>query len=191
MFRHGPAEKVVMPKIVKKNMGKLFSAFLLVVLFNACSLNESKIKSIVDREIGSGLIVERARLELEKQLGRGHSKLKSSLLEAVSGKIKIEYTEVIVQGRRARVHVRAEIPRLEDIGALFSEARHFERSKIVDMSAEELMKEINKSSRRPASQNDLQTELYEFYVDFEKGKEWVANSEQLKKAYSKKNLVIH
>ncbi|MCC2678723.1 MAG: hypothetical protein K0R29_1299 [Pseudobdellovibrio sp.] len=190
MFAARPAEKAVMPNFVKKNIGKIVSALLLVVLFNACSLNESKIKSIVEREIGSGLIVERARLELDKQLGRGHSRLKSTLLESVSSKIHIQYTEVIVQGRRARVHVRAEIPRLEDIGALFSEARHFERAKIVDMSAEELMKEINKSSRRPASHNDLQTETYEFYVDFEKQKEWVANSEQLKKAYSKKNLVI-
>lgn len=179
-----------MPVFVKNNMWKLISALALVVLFNACSFNESKIKSIVDREIGSGLIVERARLELDKQLGRGHSRLKSSLMDSVTSKINIEYTEVIVQGRRARVLVHAEIPRLEDIGALFSEARHFERAKIVDMSVEELKKEINKSSRRPASQNDLQTEVYEFYVDFEKQKEWVANSEQLKKAYSKKNLVI-
>ena len=180
-----------MVNFLKKNIGKLLGAFLLVLLFNACSFNESKIKSIVDREIGSGLIVERARLELEKQLGRGNSKLKSSLLETVAGKIKIEYTEVIVQGRKGRVHVHAEVPRLEDIGALFSEARHFDKAKIVDMTAEELMKEINKSSRRPASQNDLETETYEFYVDFEKGKEWVANADQLKKAYSKKNLVVH
>lgn len=190
MFAARPAEKAVMPEIVKKNMGKIMGAFILVVLFNACSFNESKIKSIVDREIGSGLIVERARLELEKQLGRSHSRLKSSLMDSVSSKINIEYTEVIVEGRRARVYVRAEVPRLEDIGALFSEARHFDRAKIVDMSVEELKKEINKSSRRPASLNDLHTDVYEFYVDFEKQKEWVANSEHLKKAYSKKNLVI-
>jgi len=179
-----------MPKLLRKNIGKILSAILVVVLVNACSFNESKIKSIVDREIGSGLIVERARLELDKQLGKTDSKLKSSLLEAVSSKIRIEYTEIIVEGRRARVRVRAEIPRLEDIGALFSEARHMERSKIADMTIEELVKEINKSSRRPASQNDLQTEFYEFFVDFEKNKEWVANTDQLKKAYSKKNLVI-
>jgi hypothetical protein len=180
----------MMAKFSKKQMGKIIIAILVVVMVNACSLNESKIKNIVDREIGSGLVVERARLELEKQLGRGDSKLKSSFLEMVSEKIKIEYIEVIVQGRRARVLVRAEIPRLKDIGALFSEARHLPKDKIVDMSAEELMKEINNNSRRPASQNDLETEHYEFYVDFEKGKEWVANTEQLKKAYSKKNLVF-
>jgi ribosome-associated translation inhibitor RaiA len=178
-----------MPKFLKKNIGKIICGVLVVVLVNACSFNESKIKSIVDREIGSGLIVERARLELDKQLGRTDSKLKSSILEMVSSKIRIEYTEVLVEGRRARVHVRAEIPRLEDIGAIFSEARHMDRAKIVDMTADELVKEINKSSRKPASQNDLQTEFYEFYIDFEKNKEWVANSDQLRKAYSKKNLV--
>jgi hypothetical protein len=179
-----------MPTFLKQNIGKIVCAILVVVLVNACSFNESKIKSIVDREIGSGLIVERARLELDKQLGRTDSKLKSSILETISSKINIEYAEVIVEGRRARVHVRAEIPRLEDIGALFSEARHLDRAKIVDMTEEELIKEINKTSRRPASQNDLQTDYYEFYIDFEKNKEWVANSDQLRKAYSKKNLII-
>ena len=180
----------MLAKFFKNNVGKLISAMLILVLVNACSFNESKIKSIVDREIGSGLIVERARLELDKQLGRGDSKLKSSLLEMVSSKIKIEYTEILVQGRRARVHVRAEIPRLEDIGALFSEARNLPKEKIAEMTADDLLREINRSSRRPASQNDLQTELYEFNVDFEKNKEWQANTDQLKKAYSKKNLVV-
>ncbi|MGZ3690097.1 MAG: hypothetical protein ACXVAX_01250 [Pseudobdellovibrio sp.] len=184
------ADKSIMPKFAQRNLGKIVFAFMFLILINACSYNESKIKSIVEREIGSGLIVEKARLELEKQLGRGDSKLKSSILEAVSNKIKIEYDEIIIEGRRARVHVKAEVPRLEDISALFSEARNIPKNKLADMSADELIKEINKNSRRPASENDLQTELYEFYVDFEKNKEWVANSDQLKKAYSKKNLTV-
>lgn len=179
-----------MDKLVKKHIGKVICAILVVVSVNACSFNESKIKNIVDREIGSGLIVERARLELEKQLGRGDSKLKSSILDMVASKINIQYDEVLVQGRRARIHVKAEIPRLEDIGALFSEARNFPKDKIVEMSAEELLSEIGKTSRRPASFTDLQTEYYEFYVDFEKNKQWIPNSDQLKKAYSKKNLII-
>lgn len=181
--------RVSAPVRRKRHWLKFAAVGLLLIFFNACSLSESKIKGIVDREIGAGLIVEKARLELEKQLGRGDSKLKSSMLELVSSKIKIEYTEVIIEGRRARVHVRAEIPKLEDIGALFSEARMLPKEKIAEMSADELMKEIMKNSRRPASENDLKTEVYEFNVDFEKNKEWVANSEQLKKAYSKKNLV--
>ena len=108
----------------------------------------------------------------------------------VSNKIKIEYTDIIIEGRRARVHVRAEIPRLEDIGALFSEARALPKEKITDMTADELVREVSKGSRRLASENDLKIEMYEFYVDFEKTKDWVANSEQLKKAYSKKNLIF-
>lgn len=179
----------MMQVYVKKNLGKIILAFLFLLTINACSYNESKIKGIVDREIGSGLIVERARLELEKQLGRNHSKLKSSLLETVSKKIKIDYEQIIIEGRRARVHVKAEIPRLEDIGALFSEARNIPRDKLIEFNTEELVKEINKTSRRPASRNELQTELYEFYIDFEKTKEWIPNRDQLGKAYSRKNLV--
>ena len=166
-----------------KYIYKILAAVSFIALINACSMNESKIKSIVDREIGADLIVEKARLELDKQLGKQHSKLKSSLLDMVSDKI------VIVEGRRARVRIHAKVPKLEDIGALFSEARNMPREKILDMSAQELVREINRSSRRPASQNDLRVEHYEFYIDFEKNKEWVANTDQLKRAYSKKNLV--
>lgn len=175
---------------VKKNLGKIILAFLFLLAINACSYNESKIKNIVDREIGSGLIIERARLELEKQLGRNDSRLKSSLLETVSKKIKIEYDQIIIEGRRARVHIKAEIPRIGDIGALFSEARDIPRDKLIDFNMDELLKEINKSSRRPASKNDLQTDFYEFYIDFEKAKEWVPNRDHLSRAYSRKNLVI-
>lgn len=172
-----------------KYIYKILVAVSVIGFINACSMSESKIKSIVDREIGPDLIVEKARLELDKQLGKKHSKLKSSLLDLVSDKIEIEYVEVIVEGRRARVKVRARVPKLEDIGALFSEARNLPREKILDMSALELMKEINRNSRRPASENDLRIEHYEFYIDFEKNKEWIANNEQLKRAYSKKNLI--
>ena len=195
MFSQGKAENKNEMQFFEKNKKlstviiRIFGVGLLVLMFNACSMNESKIKSIVDREIGAELVVERARLELDKQLGKKDSKLKSSMLEMVESKIDIEYTEVIVEGRRARVKVSAKIPKMEDIGALFSEARHLPREKIIDMSVQELIKEINKTSRRPASSNDLSVEHYEFFVDFEKNKDWIANSDQLKRAYSKKNLV--
>lgn len=172
-----------------KYIYKILVAVVVIGFINACSMSESKIKSIVDREIGPDLIVEKARLELDKQLGKQHSKLKSSLLDLVADRIEIEYTEVIVEGRRARVKVHAKVPKLEDIGALFSEARNLPREKILEMSALELMKEVNRNSRRPASENDLRVEHYEFFIDFEKNKEWVANNDQLKRAYSKKNLL--
>lgn len=173
----------------KKTWPHLICITFLVVMFNACSMTESKIKSVVDREIGSGLIVEKARLEIEKQLGKQDSKLKSSLLELVKDKISIEYTEVLVEGRRGRVKVLAHIPKLETLGALFSESRYMSKEKMIEMTAAQWIKEINRNSRRPASENDLLVETYEFYVDFEKNKDWVANQDQLKKAYSIKNLV--
>lgn len=194
MFRRQGAEMRNMVIEHKKNnyinyVYKILVAVAVIGLINACSMSESKIKSIVDREIGADLIVEKARLELDKQLGKQHSKLKSSLLDLVADRIEIEYTEIIVEGRRGRVKVHAKVPKLEDIGALFSEARNLPREKILEMSAQELMKEVNRNSRRPASENDLRVEHYEFFIDFEKNKEWVANNEQLKRAYSKKNLI--
>jgi hypothetical protein len=194
MFRRKGAEMRNMVIGREKNnymkyVYKILVAVAVIGLINACSMSESKIKSIVDREIGPDLIVEKARLELDKQLGKQHSKLKSSLLDMVADRIEIEYTEIIVEGRRARVKVQAKVPKLEDLGALFSEARNLPREKILEMSAQELIKEINRSSRRPASQNDLRVEHYEFFVDFEKNKEWIANNDQLKRAYSKKNLI--
>lgn len=163
---------------------------LIFLLFLAgCSLNESKLTSLVDREVGRNLIVERARLELDKQLGRNDSKLKSSLLEMVRDKIHIQYNDFIIEGRRARVRVNAEVPNLQGLGAIFAQAREIPKERLLDMTAEELLKELGRKSRGPASEVDLKTEVYEFTVDFEKEKEWSANSEQLKKAYSKKNLL--
>lgn len=164
--------------------------FIILFLFlSGCSLNESKLTSLVDREVGRSLIIEKARLELDKQLGRNDSKLKASLLAMVADKIHIQYNDFIIEGRRARVRVNAEIPKLQGLGALFAQARNIPKERLLEMTAEELLKELGRQSRGPASDVDLKTEVYEFTIDFEKEKQWVANSEQLKKAYSKKNLL--
>ncbi len=164
--------------------------FILLILFlSGCSLNESKLTSLVDREVGRNLIVEKARLELDKQLGRSDSKLKSSLLAMVGDKIHIQYNDFIIEGRRARVRVTAEVPKLQGLGALFAQARNIPKERLIEMTAEELLKELGRQSRGPASDVDFKTEVYEFNIDFEKEKQWVANPEQLKKAYSKKNLL--
>ncbi len=162
---------------------------LLFIFLSGCSLNESKLTSLVDREVGRNLIIEKARLELDKQLGRNDCKLKSSLLAMVADKIQIQYNDFIIEGRRARVRVNAEIPKLQGLGALFAQARNIPKERLMEMTADELLKELSRQSRGPASDVDLKTEVYEFTIDFEKEKQWVANPEQLKKAYSKKNLL--
>jgi hypothetical protein len=191
MFQIRTAETAFMDRQMSPKKILSFAAAILVVMgaFSACSMNESKIKSLVERELGSDLIVEKARLELDKHLGRRDSKLKSNLLDAVSKKINIEFTDILVEGRRARVKVRAQIPKLEDIGALFSEGRNIPKERILEMSLDEFIHEINKQTRRPASDIDLKVEYYEFYIDLEKNKEWVTNSDQIKKAYSRRNIV--
>ena len=168
---------------------KPLSLILFLIFLTGCSLNESKLTSLVDREVGRNLIVEKARLELDKQLGRSDSKLKSSLLAMVSDKIHIQYNDFVIEGRRARVRVNAEIPRLQGLGAIFAQARNIPKERLLEMTADELLKELGKQSRGPASEVDFKTEVYEFTIDFEKDKQWVANPEQLKKAYSKKNLL--
>lgn len=145
--------------------------------------------TLVDREVGRSLIIEKARLELDKQLGRRDSKLKSSLLGMIDDKIHIQYNDFIIEGRRARVKVNAEVPKLEGLGALFAQARNIPKDRMLEMTADELMQELGKKSRGPASEIGIKTEVYEFTVDFEKEKEWVANTDQLKKAYNKKNLL--
>lgn len=168
---------------------KALGLILFFIVWTGCSLNESKLTSLVDREVGRDLIVEKARLELDKQLGRNDSKLKSSLLAMVSDKIHIQYNDFVIEGRRARVRVNAEIPRLQALGAIFAQARNIPKERLLEMTADELLKELGKQSRGPASEVDFKTEVYEFIVDFEKEKQWVANPDQLKKAYSKKNLL--
>lgn len=181
MFHNELAEKV--------HMSFRLLCILSFLFVSGCSLNESKLTTLVDREVGRNLIVEKARLELDKQLGRNDCKLKSSLLEMVADKIHIQYNDFIIDGRRARVRVNAEVPNLKGLGALFAQARNIPRERLLGMSADELLAELGKHSRGPASEIEFKTEVYEFTVDFEKDKEWAANSDQLKKAYSKKNLL--
>lgn len=169
----------------------LFKLSTVVVLFfalSACTSNSSKLEGVVDKEVGKAQLIEKTRLELDKYLGKKDSKFKTSVLEYVSDRVKIRYN-TIVDGRKARVDVVAEMPKMDEIGTLLLMASFMPKEKVLNMSMEEVVTEISRNSRKPASVEDFRTETYEFSVNFEKNKSWEVNSDQLKKAYSKKNLI--
>lgn len=159
------------------------------LVMSGCFSSASRLESIVDREVGKAQFVEKTRLELDKVLGKQDSKLKDSLLDMVREKTQVDFVETIVDGRRARVRVKAIIPKTEDISALLLMANFLPKDKMLNMDVTELMGAISSGTRRPASQMDVHTDIYEFNVDFEKDHNWVVNSEQLQRAYSRKNLV--
>lgn len=171
------------------NVKKIFASLMLVIFVSACSSNQSKLETILDRNIGKAKLIAQTRLELDSTLGRRDSKLKSSVLEFLSDRVEIKYTDVLVQGRRARVKVVATVPKMDEVSAILLLAHFLPREKMLEMSIQDVLAEVSKNSRRPASEDDIKNETYEFSVDFEKNKDWVADSEQLKKAYTKRNLI--
>ncbi|MEQ1721845.1 MAG: hypothetical protein ABL930_01625 [Pseudobdellovibrio sp.] len=171
------------------NVQKIFVSLIITIFASSCSFSESKLESILDKQIGKAQLIEKTRLELDAMLGKQDSKLKSSVLSFLSDRVVIKYTDIIIDGRKARVNVVAVVPKMDEVGTILLLASFLPREKMLKMSIQDVLAEISKNSRRPASEDDIKNETYEFSVDFEKDKDWFADSEQLKKAYTKKNLI--
>lgn len=154
----------------------------------ACSTQESKLESILDKRIGRARIIERTRLELDSMLGKANSKLKDSVLDFISARANVKYTDILVDGKKARVKVVAVIPKIDELNTLILMAGFMPRENMLSLTLEELMLEVSKKSRRPSNEN-IRYETYEFSVDFEKNKYWEPNGDQLSGAYAKRNLI--
>lgn len=172
------------------NCLKLVTFLNLFLFITACSSGESKLLLILDKQIGKSKFVEKTRLELDSILGKKESKLKTSILNFVADRVELKYTEIVIDGKRARVRVVANVPKMEEMGSLILIVSYLPRQKMLDMTIQDIFIEAAKNSRRPASRHeDITNETYEFSVDFEKQKDWMANSAQLGHAYSKRNLI--
>lgn len=174
------------------NFTKLFAFLNIFLVIAACSSGESKLQSILDRQIGKSKFLERTRLELDGILGKKDSNLKASILDLVEDQVKIEYLDTLIDGKKARVKVVAVVPKMDEINSLIMLASFLPREKMLEMTIQDIITEVNKSSRKPASSSDyggFACETYEFTVDFEKHKDWVLNAEQLNRAFSKRNLI--
>jgi|GEM_PF-5234744 len=154
----------------------------------AYSTQESKIESILDGRIGEARIIEKTRLELDSILGKDNSKLKDSVLQFVSNRIEVKYSDIVVDGKKARVRVVAIVPKVDELNTLILLAGFLPRTDMLNMSLEDLINEIAKKSRSPASES-IRDETYEFSIDFKKNKQWVPNSDQLNSAFAKRNLI--
>lgn len=172
------------------NFIKLFAILNLFLFLGGCSSGESKLQSILDRQIGRSKIVERTRLELDSILGKKDSRLKASVLDFISDRVELKYSEIIIDGKKARVKVVANVPKMEEMSTLILLASFLPRDKMLDMTIQDVFVEVAKNSRRPSSASEnITNETYEFSIDFEKRKDWIANSGQLNRAFSKRNLI--
>lgn len=172
------------------NFTKLFGILFLIIFVAGCSSRESKLQAILDRQIGRSKFVERTRLELDSILGKKESKLKTSVLNFVADRVELKYTDIIIDGKRARVKVLANVPKMEEMSTMILMASFLPRETMLNMTIQDVFVEVAKKSRRPSSAGEnITNETYEFSIDFEKRKDWVANSEQLNRAYSKRNLI--
>lgn len=165
-----------------------FFCLLLSALFFSGCTSKYRLESVVDKQVGKAQMIEKTRLELDKLLGQKDSVLKRSVLELVSSRMRVNY-ETIIDGKRARVHVRATVPKMDEMNTLLLLASFMPKDQMLNMTVQELFSEVSKNSRRPASLDDLRTEVYEFSVDFHKSKDWIVNTDHLRRAYSRKNLL--
>lgn len=168
---------------------KLLSILSLFFVLGACTSGESKLQSILDRQIGRSKLIEKTRIELDSILGKKDSKLKTSILNFVADRVELNYSDIVIDGKKARVKVVARIPKTEEMGTLILMASFLPREKMLEMTVDDVFVEVARRSRRPASREEVTTEVYEFSVNFEKHKDWVANAWQLSHAFSKRNLI--
>jgi hypothetical protein len=176
-------------KSLSMSVQKIFVSLIIALFASSCSFNESKLESILDKQIGKAQLIEKTRLELDAILGKQDSELKRSLLSFLSDRVDVQYSDILIDGRKARVNVVAVVPKIDEVGGILILASFLNREKMLKMSILEVLAEVSKKSRRPASVEAIRNEIYEFSVDFKKDKEWIADSEQLKKAYTKRNLI--
>lgn len=167
---------------------KFLAPIGIIISLIACSSQESKIESILDRQIGTERVIEKARLELDSMLGKNDSKLKDSILAFISDGIEVRYTNILIDGKKARVKVVAVVPKMDEVNTLILHAGFLPRETMLNMTFEDVLAEVSKKSRRPASQSFI-SETYEFSVDFDKNKYWIPNYDQLKNAYAKRNII--
>lgn len=165
----------------------IFSLFSTIFLCG-CLTQESRLESMLDRQIGRSRIMEKTRLELDSMLGKNDSKLKDSLYDFIQDRTRVQYKEVVVDGKKARVRVLATVPKLDELNTLILLSGFIPREKLLKMSVTELMAEISKRTRKPASEA-VRSETYEFFVDFEKQKNWMANPDQISNAFARRNLI--
>ncbi len=171
------------------NFQKILVSFVITIFLSSCSFSEYKLESILDKQIGKSQLIAKTRLELDFMLGKQDSKLKSSVLIFLSERVDIKYSDIVIDGRKARVNVVAVVPKIDEVGTILLLANFLPREQLLRMSIQDVLSEVSKNLRRPASEDDIKNEIYEFSVDFKKDKDWIVNSEQLKKAFSKKNLI--
>ncbi len=167
---------------------KLVLTLILFFSFVACSSHESKLESILDWQIGKTRIIEKTRLELDSMLGEDDSKLKDSILDYVSDHVDVRYSDMLIEGKKARVKVIAVVPKMYELNTLLLLAGFLPRETMLQMTIGDVLLELSKKTRRPASEF-IKNETYEFIVNFEKNKNWSANPDQLSNAFGKRNLI--
>lgn len=167
---------------------KYFLILSLFTFLSGCITQESRLESMLERQIGKARIMEKARLEFDSMLGKNDSELKNSILELVSDHTSITYTEVLIDGKRARIKVLAVVPRIDELTSIILLAGFLPREKMLEMTIQDLIVEISNKTRKPASEA-VRSEKYEFHVDFEKQKNWMANPDQISNAFAKRNLI--
>ncbi len=168
-----------------------FTTLILLALFlNSCTSGESKLQGMITREIGKKQLIEKARLEMDKVLGKRDSRLKQSALEFIDSRMEISFPDTLIDGRRARVQVKAVLPRVEEVSAALFAINSMPKEKMLELSFEEFLEELSRSGRRPAGVVEIKDDVYEFSIDFDRDRDWSVNPDQLRRAYSKRNLVV-
>jgi hypothetical protein len=172
---------------------KLVSIFLIFSIFMiSCTSNkpEDRVALALEKSFGKEELKKEMEIGLTKLLGKEETKFKRSLYDYFIKTIKLNYSDIKVEGTKATAKISVVRPNEEDFAGLFLMVSVVDRKKLNDMTLEQFLAELSKGQRKIASVNDFRTDTFESNIELNQvGEEWKVDQKTIKNFFSKKNRV--
>lgn len=174
---------------------KAVLALVLSLTMVACtsSTPEDKVADVLEKAFNKEAIQKKIEPDVTKLLGTEDTKFKKSVLEFFVENTKISWSDIKIQGDKATAKISGTSANGEEFAGLFFMAAMVDQKKLKDMTLDEFINELAKSSkggRKTASTKDMKIDNYETTFEFDKkGEEWVINEKSVTHIFDKKNKV--
>lgn len=154
---------------------------------------EDKIADVLEKAFSKEAIQKKIEPDLVKLLGKEETTFKKSVLQFFVDNTKISWSDIKVEGDKATAKISATSANGEEFAGLFFMAAMVDQKKLKDMTLDQFINELAKSSkggRKTASTKDMKIDNYETTFAFEKkGEEWSIDEKSVSHIFDKKNKV--
>lgn len=174
---------------------KFVLALVLSLGLVACTSSkpEDKVADVLEKTFSKEEIQKKIEPDLTKLLGAEDTKFKKSVLEFFVENTKISWSDIKVEGNKATAKISGTSANGEEFAALFFMAAMVERKKLNEMTLDQFINELAKSSkggRKTASTKDMKIDNYESTMQFElNGEDWKIDAKSVSHLFDKKNKV--